>query len=181
MVFASSLQSSVSFFADGVDGGNVNQPENSNTTNNSSSNSNNVGGGSSGSGNFGGSGGNKKNLNKDIMVFVLILVAFLLVVGIAVFGFIHSKRDTFRQCNDKKVLAEVKTLLIQHPNFTKYNFGINPKKPFTITDITEFAPANATIHKRYCEALINNSTSIKYTVHSSLSGKNAIVAILPNY
>ena len=182
MVSVSFLQNSASLFSDGVDGGNVNQPENVNTASNSSSNSNNVGsGGSSGSGNFGGNGNNKKKLNKDIMVFVLILVAFLLVVGIAVFGFIHSKRDTFRQCNDKKVLAEVKTLLIQHPNFTKYNFGIDPKKPLTISDITEFAPANATIHKRYCEALINNSISIKYTVHSSLSGKNAIVAILPNY
>jgi len=92
MVFVSSLQSSASFFADGADGGNINQPENSNTTNNSSSNSSNVGsGGSSGSGNFGGNGNNKKNLNKDIMVFILIVVAFLLVVGIAVFGFIHSK------------------------------------------------------------------------------------------
>jgi len=177
MVFVSSLQSSASFFADGVDGGNVNQPENANTTNNSSSNNNNVGsGGSSGSGNFGGNGSNKKKL-KRIIIFI---VAFLFGAGITAFVTIHSKRDTFRQCNDKKVLAEVKTLLIQHPNFTKYNFGIDPKKPFTITDITEFAAANATIHKRYCEALIDNSTSIKYTVHSSLSGKNAIVAILPN-
>jgi len=133
-------------------------------------------------GNGNGSGLNSgSGKNKDLIVFILILVAFLLVVGVAAFGLIHNKKNTFRQCNDKKVLAEVKSLLVQHPNFTKYNFGINPKKPFTIADITEFAPANATIHKRYCEALINNTTSIKYTVHSSLSGKNAIVAILPSY
>jgi len=178
MVFVSSLQSSASFFADGLDSGNGQQSENANTANNSSSNSNNVGiGGSSGSGNFGGNSGNKKNLKR----IIISIIAFLFGAGITALVTIHSKTDTFRQCNDKKVLAEVKSLLVQHPNFTKYNFGINPKKPFTISDITEFAPANATIHKRYCEALINNSTSIKYTVHSSLSGKNAIVAILPNY
>jgi flagellar basal body-associated protein FliL len=112
-------------------------------------------------GNGNGSGLNSgSGKNKDLIVFILILIAFLLVVGVAAFGLIHNKKNTFRQCNDKKVLAEVKSLLVQHPNFTKYNFGINPKKPFTISDITEFAPANATIHKRYCEALINNTTSI---------------------
>jgi len=151
-------------------------------TNGSVNNGNGNGSGSGlNSGNSSNSGSGKDNKNKDLVVFILILVAFLLVVGVAAFGLIHNKKNTFRQCNDKKVLAEVKSLLVQHPNFTKYNFGINPKKPFTIADITEFAPANATIHKRYCEALINNTTSIKYTVHSSLSGKNAIVAILPSY
>jgi preprotein translocase subunit SecG len=172
MVFVSSLQDSV-FFADGVDGGNVNQPKNTNTTNNNSSNSNNIGSGSS---NFGGNSGNKKNNRK--IFYVIGLVAFLLIIVLAAVD--YHKKHSIPQCDDPDIVSAVKNLLVNNPKFAKTNFGIDIKKPFDISSFVEYAPADKTIRKRFCEALINNKTDIKFVVHAGSNGKDAIITILPN-
>jgi len=177
MFFVPSLQSSASFFADGVDGGNVNQPENPNTTNNNSSNSNNVGSsGASGSGNFGGNSGNKKNNRK--IFYVIGLAVFLLIIVLSAVD--YHKKHSIPQCDDPDIVSTVKSMLVNNPEFAKNNFGVDVKKPFDITSFAEYAPADKTIRKRFCEALINNKTDIKFVVHAGSNSKDAIITILPN-
>jgi len=159
-----SLQSFLDFFtfanADG-------DSQSTNNTNNNSTGNTNIGNGG---------GNNKKN---DLKIFFIVGLAVFLLIMVFTITDYHNKHF-LQQCDDPSVIETVKGILKQNPEFAKTNFGIDVKKPFDISALTEFAPADKTIRKRFCEGLINNKTDIKFTIHATPKGDDAIIWVLPN-
>jgi hypothetical protein len=149
---------------------------NTNENNQSTTDSNNTNNNSTGDTNIGNGGGNNKKNDRKIF-FVIGLAVFLLIIVLAAVD--YHKKHSIPQCNDPDIILSVKNLLINNPKFAKINFGIDVKKPFNILSFTEYAPADKTIRKRFCEALINDKTNIKFIIHNG-QGKDGIITILSN-
>jgi hypothetical protein len=149
---------------------------NTNENNQSTIDSNNTNNNNTGDTNVGNNGNNKKNNRK--IFYIVGLVTFLLIIAFAAVD--YHKKHSIPQCDDPDIVLSVKNLLINNPEFAKTNFGIDVKKPFDISSFVEYSPADKTIRKRFCEALINNKTDIKFIVHVGSNNKDAIITILSN-